>query len=95
VSPQLGPDATSVGWVFQYALEDRSGRHDLADLRSFQDFNLRYQLASLPGVAEVASVGGFERQYQIEVDPGRLQAYGLSLADVTMAIRRSSTSADA
>jgi copper/silver efflux system protein len=90
-SPQLGPDATSVGWVFQYALEDRSGRHDLADLRTFQDFNLRYQLSSLPGVAEVASIGGFERQYQIEVDPGRLHAFGLSLADVTVAIRRSNS----
>jgi Cu(I)/Ag(I) efflux system membrane protein CusA/SilA len=87
--PVLGPDATSVGWVFQYALVDRSGRHDLADLRTFQDFHLRYALASVPGVAEVASVGGYQRQYQVEVDPVRLHAYGLSLADVTAAIRRS------
>ncbi|HKQ57596.1 MAG TPA: efflux RND transporter permease subunit [Candidatus Eisenbacteria bacterium] len=88
-TPALGPDATSVGWVFQYALVDRSGRHDLADLRTFQDFHLRYALASVPGVAEVASVGGYQRQYQIEVDPARLHAYGLSLADVTGAVRRS------
>ena len=88
-NPVLGPDATSVGWVFQYALVDKSGRHDLADLRTFQDFHLRYALASVPGVAEVASVGGYQRQYQVEVDPTRLHAYGLSLADVTAAIRRS------
>src|SRR5262245_15719408 len=88
-NPVLGPDATSVGWVFQYALVDRSGQHDLADLRTFQDFHLRYALASVPGVAEVASVGGYQRQYQVEVDPTRLHAYGLSLADVTGAIRRS------
>jgi Cu(I)/Ag(I) efflux system membrane protein CusA/SilA len=89
VTPTLGPDASAVGWVFQYALVDRSGRHDLADLRTFQDFNLRYALASVPGVAEVASVGGYQKQYQVEVDPVRLHAYGLSLADVTGAIRRS------
>jgi Cu(I)/Ag(I) efflux system membrane protein CusA/SilA len=89
VTPTLGPDATSVGWVFQYALVDTSGRHDLAELRTFQDFHLRYALASVPGVAEVASVGGYQRQYQVEVDPARLHAYGLSLADVSGAIRRS------
>src|SRR5262245_44573029 len=89
VNPVLGPDATSVGWVFQYALVDRSGRHDLADLRTFQDFHLRYALASVPGVAEVASVGGYQRQYQVEVNPAKLHAYGLSLADVSSAIRRS------
>jgi len=89
VTPTLGPDASAVGWVFQYALEDRSGTHDLAELRAFQDFNLRYALASVPGVAEVASVGGYERQYQVEVDPARLHAYGLSVAEVTSAIRRS------
>jgi len=89
VAPALGPDASAVGWVFQYALVDRSGAHDLADLRTFQDFNLRYALASVPGVAEVASVGGYQKQYQVEVDPTRLHAYGLSLADVTGAIRRS------
>jgi copper/silver efflux system protein len=89
VNPVLGPDATSVGWVFQYALVDKSGRSDLSELRTFQDFHLRYALASVPGVAEVASVGGYQRQYQVEVDPARLHAYGLSLADVTSAIRRS------
>ncbi len=91
VNPVLGPDATSVGWVFQYALVDRSGKHDLADLRTFQDFNLRYQLASVPGVAEVASVGGYQRQYQVEIDPTRLRALGLTLGDVTGAIRRSNS----
>lgn len=87
--PVLGPDATSVGWVFQYALVDRSGKHDLADLRTFQDFHLRYALASVPGVAEVASIGGYQRQYQVEIDPAKLHAFGLSLADVASAIRRS------
>ncbi|MBI5838200.1 MAG: efflux RND transporter permease subunit [Candidatus Eisenbacteria bacterium] len=91
VNPVLGPDATSVGWVFQYALVDKSGRHDLAELRTFQDFNLRYALASVPGVAEVASVGGYERQYQVEVEPNKLHAYGLSLGDLTGAIRRSNS----
>jgi Cu(I)/Ag(I) efflux system membrane protein CusA/SilA len=91
VNPVLGPDATSVGWVFQYALVDRSGQHDLAELRAFQDFNLRYALSSVPGVAEVASVGGYERQYQVEVDPTKLHAYGLSLAEVSGAIRRSNS----
>jgi Cu(I)/Ag(I) efflux system membrane protein CusA/SilA len=89
VNPVLGPDATSVGWVFQYALVDRSGRNDLADLRTFQDFHLRYALASVPGVAEVASVGGYQRQYQVEVDPSKLHAYGLSIGNVAAAIRRS------
>ncbi len=88
VDPTLGPDATAVGWVYQYALVDKSGRHDLAELRSIQDYQLRYALNSVPGVAEVASVGGFARQYQVEVDPARLHAYGLSLAEVTAAIRR-------
>ncbi len=91
VNPVIGPDATSVGWVFQYALVDQTGRHDLAELRTFQDFNLRYALASVPGVAEVASVGGYERQYQVEVDPAKLHAYGFSLADLTSAIRRSNS----
>jgi Cu(I)/Ag(I) efflux system membrane protein CusA/SilA len=91
INPVLGPDATSVGWVFQYALVDRSGRHDLAELRTFQDFHLRYALSSVPGVAEVASVGGYQRQYQVEVDPAKLHALGLSLADVSAAIRRSNS----
>ncbi len=89
VTPTLGPDASAVGWVYQYALVDRSGKHDLAELRAFQDFHLRYALASVPGVAEVASVGGYERQYQVEVDPARLNAHGLSVSDVTSAVRRS------
>ena len=91
VNPMLGPDATSVGWVFQYALVDTTGRNDLAQLRTFQDFQLRYALASVPGVAEVASVGGYQKQYQVEVDPEKLHAYGLSLADVTGALRRSNS----
>src|SRR5688500_2786566 len=69
VTPTLGPDATGVGWVFQYALIDRSGRHGLDDLRTFQDFTLRYALGSVAGVAEVASVGGYQKQYQVTVDP--------------------------
>jgi Cu(I)/Ag(I) efflux system membrane protein CusA/SilA len=89
VAPQLGPDATGVGWVFEYALVDRSGRHDLADLRSFQDWTLRYALQAVPGVAEVASVGGFEKQYQVTVDPSRLRAHGLALRDVIDAVRMS------
>jgi copper/silver efflux system protein len=91
VNPVLGPDATSVGWVFQYALIDKTGAHDLSELRTFQDFHLRYALASVPGVAEVASVGGYQKQYQVEVNPEKLHAYGLSLADVTGAIRRSNS----
>jgi copper/silver efflux system protein len=91
VNPVLGPDATSVGWVFQYALVDKSGQHDLSELRTFQDFNLRYALASVPGVAEVATVGGYQKQYQVEINPEKLHAYGLSLANVTGAIRRSNS----
>src|SRR5438876_632637 len=89
VSPRLGPDATGVGWVYEYALVDRSGKHTLADLRSFQDWYLRYWLASVDGVAEVASVGGFVKQYQVEVDPATLLGYRLPLRDVIEAIRRS------
>jgi Cu(I)/Ag(I) efflux system membrane protein CusA/SilA len=89
VRTELGPDATGVGWVFQYALVDGSGRHSLADLRTFQDWTLRYRLQSVPGVAEVASFGGFVQQYQITVDPNRLKSYGLSITDVSEAVRRS------
>lgn len=89
VAPTLGPDATGVGWVYQYALVDKSGKNDLAQLRAFQDFSLRYALESVPGVAEVASVGGYEKQYQVTVDPTRLQALGLGLGEVAQAIRRS------
>ena len=91
VNPVIGPDATGVGWVFQYALVDESGRHSLADLRGFQDWYLRYWLASVPGVAEVATIGGFVKQYQVDVDPNRLAAYGLSMKDVVMAIERSNS----
>jgi Cu(I)/Ag(I) efflux system membrane protein CusA/SilA len=91
VAPTLGPDATGVGWVYEYALVDRTGRHDLAELRSIQDWHLRYELQTVPGVAEVASVGGHVRQYQVEVDPNQLAAYGLSLASVRHAIMRSNS----
>src|SRR5437667_241426 len=89
VTPILGPDATGVGWVYQYALVDESGRHDLAQLRSIQDWYLRYQLESVPGVAEVASVGGFVKQYQIEVDPNTLAAYRMPITTVIQAVRNS------
>jgi Cu(I)/Ag(I) efflux system membrane protein CusA/SilA len=89
VSPTLGPDATGVGWVFQYALVDQTGQLDLQELRSLQDFNLRYALESVPGVAEVASVGGFVKEYQVQVDPLRLRAYGISINEVVRAVRES------
>ncbi|MCP4907019.1 MAG: efflux RND transporter permease subunit [bacterium] len=91
ITPTLGPDATGVGWVYEYALIDRTGNHDLAELRSIQDWYLRYELQTVPGVAEVASVGGHVRQYQVEVDPNQLSAYELSLADVRRAIVRSNS----
>jgi Cu(I)/Ag(I) efflux system membrane protein CusA/SilA len=84
-TPQLGPDATGVGWVYQYTLE--SDRHDLAELRTLQDFFVRYQLQSVAGVSEVATVGGYVQQYQVEVDPQRLHGYGLTVQEVTDAIR--------
>jgi Cu(I)/Ag(I) efflux system membrane protein CusA/SilA len=89
VTPQLGPDATAVGWIFQYALVDESSQHDLAALRSFQDWSLRYWLRSVDGVAEVASVGGFVRQYQITLDPTKLLAYNLALPQIIEKIRMS------
>jgi copper/silver efflux system protein len=89
VSPRLGPDATGIGWVYQYALVDRSRRLDLGELRTLQDFSLRYALTSVPGVAEVASVGGYQKQYQVTVDPVRLRNFGLGVADVVRAVRRS------
>ncbi|HKV06990.1 MAG TPA: CusA/CzcA family heavy metal efflux RND transporter [Thermoanaerobaculia bacterium] len=89
VRPTLGPDATGVGWVFEYALIDESGELDLAELRSLQDWNLRYALESVPGVAEVASVGGFVKQYQIELDPNKLLAYGIPFGEVVRAVRES------
>ena len=89
VTPTLGPDATGVGWVFQYALVDKSGKHDLAQLRSLQDWYLRYQIGAVEGVAEVASLGGFVRQYQVNLDPNRLSAYRLPVKSVVDAIRMS------
>ncbi len=89
VRTELGPDATGVGWVFQYALVDRSGTHSLDQLRSYQDWTLRYALQSVPGVAEVASIGGYVKQYQITVDPNRLAAYDLSISTVIDAVRNS------
>ena len=87
VRPAIGPDATGVGWIYQYALIDRTGRHDLAQLRSIQDWFLKYELQSLEGVAEVATVGGMVKQYQVVVDPIRLRGYGLSPMMVGQAIR--------
>lgn len=91
VTAQIGPDATSVGWVYQYALVDESGRHDLQELRSFQDWSLRYWLQGLEGVAEVATVGGFEKQYQIQVDPARMKARNVSVGQVAAAVRGANT----
>jgi Cu(I)/Ag(I) efflux system membrane protein CusA/SilA len=93
VTPALGPDATGVGWIYQYALVDRSGRHDLSQLRSLQDWFLKFELQAVPGVAEVATVGGMVRQYQVVVDPLRLRGQGLTLADVRNAIERGNSEA--
>lgn len=87
--PALGPDATAVGWIYQYALVDRTGNHDLAQLRSIQDWFLKYELQSVPGVSEVATVGGMVKQYQVAIDPEVLRAYQLPLASVMRAIQRS------
>jgi Cu(I)/Ag(I) efflux system membrane protein CusA/SilA len=87
VKTELGPDATSLGWVFQYALVDRTGKHSLAELRSYEDWNLRYHLRSVPGVADVAPVGGYTRQYQVNLDPNRLQGYGIPISQVVNAVR--------
>ena len=89
VQTELGPDATGVGWVYQYALVDRSGTQSLDQLRSYQDWTLRYALQSVPGVAEVASIGGFQKQYQVTVDPNKLASYGIPLNMVIEAIRES------
>ncbi|MBA4369474.1 MAG: CusA/CzcA family heavy metal efflux RND transporter, partial [Desulfobacterium sp.] len=89
VQTELGPDATGVGWVFQYALVDHSGAHSVDKLRSYQDWTLRYALQSVQGVAEVASIGGFVKQYQVTVDPNRLAVFGLSLDEVAEAVRES------
>jgi len=87
VKTEIGPDATPLGWIFQYALVDESGKNSLTDLRTYQDFYLKYYLRSVPGVAEVAPVGGFGKQYQVNVDPKRLQAFGLSINQVVQAVR--------
>ncbi|MEE9498645.1 MAG: efflux RND transporter permease subunit [Nitrospinaceae bacterium] len=89
VTPNLGPDATGVGWVYEYALIDKTGKHDLAKLRSIQDWYLRYELQTVPGVSEVASIGGYVKQYQVEIDPNKLMAYKLPLHKIIMAIQRS------
>jgi Cu(I)/Ag(I) efflux system membrane protein CusA/SilA len=89
VSPMIGPDATGAGWVFEYALVDRSHRHSLADLRTIQEWQLRYQLATVPGVAEIASIGGFVKQYQVNVDPNKLLAYGIPLSTVIERVKAS------
>jgi Cu(I)/Ag(I) efflux system membrane protein CusA/SilA len=89
VSPMIGPDATGAGWVYEYAVIDRSHQHSLADLRSLQDWYLRYQLETVPGVAEVASIGGFVRQYQVNLDPNKLRAYNIPLAMVIDRVRDS------
>jgi Cu(I)/Ag(I) efflux system membrane protein CusA/SilA len=89
VNPVIGPDATGVGWVYEYALVDRSGKHNLAELRSLQDWHLRYALESVKGVAEVAAVGGFVKQYQVDVDPNKLLAYGIPISEVVNKIRAS------
>ncbi|MCR9106395.1 MAG: CusA/CzcA family heavy metal efflux RND transporter [Gammaproteobacteria bacterium] len=86
--PQLGPDATGVGWVYMYALVDRSGEHDISELRSLQDWFLKYELQTLPGVSEVAAVGGMVRQYQVTVDPDKLRAFNIPLAHIQQAIQR-------
>jgi len=91
VKTELGPDATGLGWIYQYALLDTSGTHSLAEMRSYQDWYLRYYLKSVPGVAEVAPVGGFERQYQVNLDPNRLQFYGISIKRVVEAVKGGNT----
>jgi Cu(I)/Ag(I) efflux system membrane protein CusA/SilA len=87
VTPTLGPDATGLGWVFQYALEDTTGRKSLAELRSIQDWYLRYALTAVPGVSEVAALGGFEKQYQVDLDPAKLLGYRIPIAAVMAAIQ--------
>ena len=89
LSPSLGPDATGVGWIYEYALVDRTGKHDLAQLRSMQDWYLRYPLQTVEGISEVASIGGHVKQYQVEVDPNALLAYNIPLSKVKRAIQRS------
>jgi len=89
VNPTLGPDATGVGWIYEYVVDDPTGKHDLAQLRSIQDWYLRYQLQTVPGVVEVAGIGGFVKQYQVVVNPNTLASYGIPLAKVKQAIKMS------
>jgi len=89
VKPKLGPDATGVGWIYQYALKDTSGKHDLAELRSLQDWFLKYELQTVEGVSEVATLGGMVKQYQVAIDPDRLRGYYLTLKNVKQAIQES------
>jgi Cu(I)/Ag(I) efflux system membrane protein CusA/SilA len=91
ITPSLGPDATGVGWIYEYVLKDTSGTYDLQQMRSLQDWFLRYELTSVPGVSEVASIGGYVKQYQVEVDPNRLLAYNIPIQNVRQAIRNSNT----
>ena len=90
-NPQLGPDATGVGWIYQYAVVDRSGKRDLAQLRSLQDWFLKFELATVPGVSEVASVGGFVKEYQVLLDPNRLRAYDVPLSRIVEAVKAASS----
>ncbi|MBU2629357.1 MAG: efflux RND transporter permease subunit, partial [Proteobacteria bacterium] len=91
VTPSLGPDATGVGWIFEYVLKDTTGKTDLQELRSIQDWFLRYELTAVPGVSEVASIGGFVKQYQVEVDPNKLLSYNIPIQKIKMAIMRSNS----
>jgi Cu(I)/Ag(I) efflux system membrane protein CusA/SilA len=95
VQPELGPDATGVGWVFEYALVDRSGQHDLAELRSIQDWFLKFELQTVPGVAEVATIGGMVKQYQVVVDPDLLRAYDIPISTISKAIKNANQEAGA
>jgi Cu(I)/Ag(I) efflux system membrane protein CusA/SilA len=95
VKVELGPDATALGWVFQYVLEDESGQHSLDELRSYQDWYLKYYLKAVPGVSEVASLGGFVKQYQVNVDPNRLRSYGIPISRVAEAVRGGNNEAGA
>ncbi|RLC13472.1 MAG: AcrB/AcrD/AcrF family protein, partial [Deltaproteobacteria bacterium] len=91
VTPSLGPDATGVGWAYEYILKDTTGNTDLQELRSIQDWFLRYELTAVPGVSEVASIGGFVKQYQVEVDPDKLVSYNISIKKIKNAIKRSNS----
>ncbi len=91
VTPSLGPDATGVGWIYEYVLKDTTGQNDLQKLRSIQDWFLRYELTAVPGVSEVASIGGFVKQYQVEVDPNKLASYDIPISKIKNAIKKSNS----